>query len=342
MNILIIQTAFIGDLILTTPLFREIANRYGKCNLYAIVNKGTELILEGNPYISKIIGFDKKMVKSSPFYFFSFILEIRKLKPDICISPHFSHRSSLISFFSGAKIRIGYKESGFSFLHTKKIKRPIKKVHEVDKLFSLVTDDKIIEPRLRRPELYLKEEDIAIGNSILSEQNLKLKDYILVSPSSVWETKRMPSEKFVELIQKIISNTNYNILLAGSKSDMPLTSKIKNNFSERVFDISGKTNLGQLSYIISQSIAVVSNDSSPIHFASAHNIPTVAIFGATVPDFGYTPLSDKYFISEIPGLECRPCGIHGGNHCPKLHFKCMNNQDTNTILNELLKLTIPG
>jgi heptosyltransferase-2 len=93
----------------------------------------------------------------------------------------------------------------------------------------------------------------------------------------------------------------------------------------------------ELSYIISKAKCVISNDSSPIHIASAFNIPTLAIFGATIPDFGYTPLSDKAYISEIH-LDCRPCGIHGGRICPKKHFKCMIEQDIGLMFDNILKL----
>ena len=130
------------------------------------------------------------------------------------------------------------------------------------------------------------------------------------------------------------------VVIAGSPNDTALCDSICKPFPGGVLSMAGKTNLMELSWLISQSKAVITNDSSPIHFASAHNIPTVAVFGATVKDFGYTSLSDKNRIAEVEGLKCRPCGIHCGNNCPEKHFKCMKDQNAEVIfsmLQEILK-----
>jgi heptosyltransferase II len=351
MKILVIQTAFLGDLILTTSFIREVKNKYKNAEIYIIVNKGTEDILSANPHITKIISFDKMKVRKSILYFFSFIQSLRKENFDLCLSPHFSHRSSLIAFFSGAKQRIGYKESGFSFLHTKKIFRPLLGKHEVDKLFSLIYDSlETIPDSRKRPELFFEESRISRIKGILKSYSLD-NNYIVLAPSSLWETKRMPTEKFKELFDLITHNTDYSVILIGSSKDqilceniidrrLPETStKSSAPGTDRIFNLAGKTDLVELSYVISKAKAIVSNDSSPIHFASGHNIPTVMIYGATIPGFGYATLSDKQFIAEVNDLKCRPCGIHGGKICPEKHFKCMKDQNVRLIFDELLKLT---
>jgi heptosyltransferase-2 len=349
MKILIIQTAFLGDLILTTSFFREVKQKYKDAEIHLIVNKGTEDILVGNQNITRVIPFDKAKVRKSILYFFTFIQNLRNENFDLCICPHFSHRSSLISFFSGAKERIGYKEAGFSFLHTKKISRPTRGKHEVDKLFSLIYDlTKEFTIEKKRPELFFPEDRVSRIKDLLKLHNLK-NNFIILAPSSVWETKRMPTERFKELFNLITHNTNYPIVLIGSSKDQILCENIidrrlpdnaKKTLSnpERIFNLAGKTDLVELSYVISQAKAIVSNDSSPIHFASAHNIPTLMIYGATIPDFGYSTLADKQYIAEVKDLPCRPCGIHGGKVCPEKHFKCMLFQDTDLIFKELLKL----
>ena len=125
---------------------------------------------------------------------------------------------------------------------------------------------------------------------------------------------------------------------SGASEVEKLCDTISSPFPKGVLNFSGRTSLVELSWLISQAKAVVTNDSSPIHFASAHNIPTVAIFGATVKDFGYTSLADRNRIAEVD-LDCRPCGIHGGNTCPKNHFKCMKDQDPDVIYNMLKEVT---
>ena len=331
-NILIIQTAFLGDLILTTGFIRRVREKNPESRISVLVNKGAEDVLAGNPYLNEVIVLDKKKIKSSIFGFFKFAAEIRAKKFDTVLSPHFSHRSSILSFLSGAKERIGYNEAGFSFFLNRKISRPLQGRHEVEKLFSLIGEEK----SSYRPELFLPVDRIQNIEKIFKEEIGGDRKYIVIAPSSVWETKRMPEDKFRRIVELILTKTDCIPVLTGAPKDRDLCIKVGAGL--KAVDLTGRTNLVELHYIISKSTGIVSNDSSPIHIASAFNIPIVAVFGATVRDFGYTPLSDKQFIAEISGLKCRPCGIHGGNVCPEKHFRCMKEQNPDLIFAELMKL----
>ncbi|HMV77141.1 MAG TPA: glycosyltransferase family 9 protein [Leptospiraceae bacterium] len=333
-NILIIQTAFLGDLILTTGFIRRVREKNPDSRISILVNKGAEDVLAGNPHLNDVIILDKKKIKSSIFGFFKFASEIRARKFDTVLSPHFSHRSSILSFLSGAGSRIGYHEAGFSFLLNRRISRPLHGKHEVEKLFSLIGE----ENSPYRPELYLPSDRIQNIEKIFKEE-IGGRKYIVLAPSSVWETKRMPEDKFRRILELILEKTDYLPVLTGAPKDRELCASIGKGFEAA--DLTGRTNLVELHYVISKSAGIVSNDSSPIHIASAFNIPIAAVFGATVKDFGYTPLSDKQFIAEISGLKCRPCGIHGGNVCPEKHFRCMREQNPENIFEELMKLLSP-
>lgn len=337
-KILIIQTAFLGDLILTTPLLHEIRIKYPDHKIDIIVNSGTEGVLDSSTDVDKIIPFNKKKVKHSILGFYQFLKKIRKENYAICFSPHFSYRSSIISFFSGAKMRIGYEKSGFSFLHTVRIKRPLRGMHEVDKLYSLIYPENEF-PLHKRPYLKIDLSKIEKIKALFTKNKIVSGKYIVVAPSSVWETKRMPEEQFIRLIHLIENKIKLPVILIGSPGDRVLCERIAADCKKtKVFNFAGDSNLIELSWIIKNAKGIVTNDSSPIHFASAHNVPTLAIFGATVADFGYTPLADKKYISEVKELQCRPCGIHGGNYCPEKHFKCMKEQNLDVMLSELKKL----
>lgn len=345
-KILILQTAFLGDLILSTSFFHAVRIAYPEAEIHVVCNAGTENVLTSNQDINLVIPFDKKKIKRNLFSFFEFALQLRKNNYDVIFSPHFSHRSSLLSWFTTAPIRVGYVESGFSFLHTKKVPRPITGPHEVDKLFSLLFDDPSDYPsgRERRPYLYSNPTDDQRILNLLSSIKISEREYIILAPSSLWETKRLPEEKFVSVISQILRKRQESIILIGSKSDLEIEARIfqllkieplKEKERTRLHSFIGKTSLGELSSLISKSKAIISNDSSPIHYASAFNIPTVMIYGATIPAFGYSALSTKNRIIEVPNLSCRPCGIHGGRFCPEKHFKCMLEQDPLKIFNAL-------
>lgn len=334
-KILLIQTAFLGDLILTTAFFREVKRKYPNSHLTVLVNKGTEGVLEANPHIDRLIPLDKREFKKSLWKFISFLADLRKEKYDLCLLPHFSFRSTLIGFASGARERIGYSSAGFSFLLTKRIDRPLRGKHEVEKLFSLLYDEGEFSSLSKRPELFWKEESVFRVRVLMKEHGLETGNYILLAPSSVWETKRMPAEKFRSLGRRLSSELGKKIVLIGSKADAELCEEVGQDFG---INFAGKTNLTELSFLVSKALLMVSNDSSPIHFASAFNIPTLAVFGATIPDFGYTPLAERSIVSGIEGLSCRPCGIHGGRVCPEGHFRCMKEQDPDRLFEYAVQL----
>ncbi|AXX16384.1 glycosyltransferase family 9 protein [Leptospira borgpetersenii] len=334
-KILLVQTAFLGDLILTTSFFREVKRKYRNSHLTVVVNKGTESVLEANPYIDRLIPLDKKEFKRSLWKFFCFLWSLRKERYTLCILPHFSFRSTLIGFASRAKVRIGYESAGFSFLLTKKVPRSIRGMHEVEKLFSLLYDREEYTKIQKRPELFWREESVFRIRVLMRENGLEPGNYVLLAPSSVWETKRMPASKFRVLGERLAKESGKKVVLIGSKADIELCEEVGAGYG---INFAGKTDLPELSFLVSKAALVISNDSSPIHFASAFNIPTLAVFGATISDFGYTPLADSFFISEIQGLYCRPCGIHGGKVCPEGHFRCMKEQNVDKMFEAAIQL----
>ncbi|MCT8332452.1 lipopolysaccharide heptosyltransferase II [Leptospira sp. 85282-16] len=350
-KILIIQTAFLGDLILSTSFFHAVKTEHPGAEIHVLVNAGTESVLDNNPDITKVWSLDKKRIKKNPFAFLHFAGLLKKESFNKVYSAHFSFRSSLLSYLTRAPIRIGYKESGFSFLHTKTVQRPKQGPHEVEKLFSLLFEEyDFPKGRERRPYLFpgqLEEESFSkTKKDILNNEE----GYILVAPSSLWETKRMPEEKFVSVITQILRKRKETVILIGSKADLEIentifrlmkTEPLQLRERSRLLSLVGKTNLKELMVWIQNAKAIISNDSSPIHFASAFNTPTVMLYGATIPAFGYGSLSDQHKIMEVQGLNCRPCGIHGGRICPEGHFRCMMDQNPVRIfeaLEEIIKV----
>jgi heptosyltransferase-2 len=335
-KILLIQTAFLGDLIITTSLIREIKAKYPDSELDILVNQNTEGVLEGLPYLNQIIPYNKK--DSNLFRMIQMMIRLRSAQYDICFAAHFSHRSSILAYFSGAKVRVGYQESGFSFLHTKKIPRPLRGFHEIQKLKSLLEPNSLELNSILPPELKPTEKSLKQFEEFQKQYNLK--NYIIMAPSSVWETKKMPREKFIELARLIFTKfPKLYIYLTGSSKDVVLCETIleglANPYMGRIHNLAGLTNLNDLIPIVKNAKLVITNDSSPTHYASATNTPTIVIYGATIPDFGYGPLSKLSWTSEVNGLSCRPCGIHGGNTCPEKHFKCMNDQNLESIVSKI-------
>ena len=326
MNILIIHTAFIGDIVLSTALISKVKEKYPDSDVYYLTTPLGKEILKNNPKIKEIIVYDKRGKDKGFGAFISFMRKIRKLKIDVCLTPHRYLRSSILSLLSGASIRVGYDIASLSFVYNKKIKYD-KTKHEVEKLLSFVDDS----PKRFELEMYPSEKDKIKIDTILKNlsQNKKI---ILIAPGSKWFTKRWPEEYFKTLIQNLVKRNDLLIVITGGKEEK----EIELNLDSKVLDLRGEISLLELAELTKRAILVVSNDSAPIHITSAFpNTRIVGIFGPTVKEFGFFPWSENSKVFEINGLYCRPCAIHGGKFCPEKHFRCMREITPDLIENEI-------
>ncbi len=162
---------------------------------------------------------------------------------------------------------------------------------------------------------------------------------IVLSPGARHKTKTMPVEKWIETSQKAFE-VGFNCqILVGDKKDSVICEKIKNSVQHPALDMSGKTGLGTLAALIDAADAAVSCDSAPMHIACAVGTPVAALFGPTVPEFGFAPMRCAHRIVQVEGLSCRPCHPHGPGKCPKKHFKCMVDIQIDEIIQFLIKAT---
>ncbi|RMA96000.1 lipopolysaccharide heptosyltransferase II [Hydrogenothermus marinus] len=330
-KIILWQTAFLGDLILTTPLIASIKNIFPNSKLHIITKPFGKQVLKNNPYVNKLIIFDKS--KDSTL---KLIKDLRKEKYDLAISPHRSHRAAYSLFLAGIPERVGFDKGGFSFLYTKKAKHAFDGIHEIDRNFRLLKalDKNISEENFQRfPQLFLTKEEDQFYKSI----GLQDKDYLLIAPGSKWKTKRWTAKGFADLIKKLYKKEN--IVLIGGKEDKQFTDEILKIAQLNPINLVGKTDLRQTFSLIKHSKGLISNDSAPVHMAVAFNIPVVDIYGPTVKDFGFYPYRNGIIV-EIKDLKCRPCGLHGHNNCPINTHECMEKITADMVL-DALKSLIP-
>ena len=326
MNILIIHTAFIGDIVLSTALVSKVKEKYPDSDIYYLTTSLGKEILKNNPKIKEVIVYDKRGKDKGFGAFISFVRRIRKLKIDICLTPHRYLRSSILSLLSGAKIRVGYDIANLSFVFNKKIKYD-KTKHEVEKLLSFVDDD----TKRFELEMYPNEKDKLKIDTLVKNLS-ENKKIILIAPGSKWFTKKWPEEYFRILIQSLSKRNDLLIIITGGKEEK----EIELDLDSKVLDLRGEISLLELAELTKRASLVVSNDSAPIHITSAFpNTRIIGIFGPTVKEFGFFPWSKNSEVFEIDGLYCRPCAIHGGNSCPEKHFRCMKEITPDLIENEI-------
>lgn len=165
-----------------------------------------------------------------------------------------------------------------------------------------------------KPKLYPPAADVE------KMKDYKTDNYVCMAPASVWFTKQLPKEKWIELCDRLADKTVY---LLGAPGDVGLCEEIKKGSKNKNINVlAGKITFLESCALMKDAEMNYVNDSAPLHLASSVNAPTTAFFCSTVPKFGFGPLSDQSKIIEVSNLTCRPCGLHGYRTCPQGHFKC--------------------
>ncbi|MEQ8472723.1 MAG: glycosyltransferase family 9 protein [Marinoscillum sp.] len=309
MQILIVQTAFIGDVVLATPLIEKLHGHFQSPSIDFLLRKGNESLFDGHPKLREVIIWDKNNQKWSGL--FKIIRKIRRKKYDLVINLHRYLSSGILTALSGSEQKVGFRSNPMSLFFDRSVHHRIYGRHEVERNLELIKY--IMDDNFVRPKLY-------VDKALDSVKQFKAKPYITISPGSTWVTKKLPEYKWVELIEASVQR----VYLLGSRDEVSLCEQIKSAASNtNVTVLAGQLTMLSSCALMADAEMNYVNDSAPLHFASAVNAPVTAVFCSTIPEFGFGPLSDNSFILQTSeNLTCRPCGLHGKKHCPKGHFKC--------------------
>jgi heptosyltransferase-2 len=326
----VIQTAFPGDVILSLPLYRALKDLDPLSHLAGVVRPESACLLKNNPYIDDIIPYDKYGVEKGFNGIARMASRLRGYDRAVLVQRHF--RSALVAFRAGIPIRIGYRTSAARFLYSVK-KNYRSDVHEVQRCLDLIEVDNNIKKY--NPKIYIDDETLADAATLLDENDVKNK-FIAIAPGSIWFTKRYVH--FPELIDLIHERFKLPVVLMGGVRDLELCSNITRTCSRHPINLAGRTSLLLSAAIISKSTLTIANDSAPGHIAAAVGTPVIAIFGPTVPAFGFAPYSENSVVLGLDGLYCRPCSRHGSDHCPQGHFRCMKELSPEKIISAAIAI----
>ena len=330
-KILVIQTAFIGDVVLSTALIESLHEQYPLAAIDIMVRQGNDSLFTQHPFINEVIVWNKK--KKKYIHWLQLLFKIRTSKYDAIVNVQRFAATGLWTALSKAKFKIGFDKNPFSFLFTHAIKHlEIQNgMHEIDRNHQLIEVLGTIS--LNKPKLYPSHEDV---EKVSKYQGLP---YLCIAPASVWYTKQYPIANWVAFLQAIPFDGPIYIL--GGAGDRSIGDKIIDALgsNKQLINLAGV--LGFLASAALQHKALLNyvNDSAPMHFASAVNAPVVAIYCSTIPAFGYGPLSDQRFVVQTEeNLACRPCGIHGKKKCPLEHFNCAHSIQFQQLTAPLLQV----
>lgn len=326
-KVLIIQTAFIGDVILSTALVEQIRANNPQAEIHFVLRAGNEVLLKNNPHIHKVWIWDKKKKYSS---LFKLIIGLRKINFDYCLNLQRFLNAGWIMAFCKAKFKACFDKNPLSFLANHKVKHLIPWIengdikHEVDRNSQLIPAYWPIAKTKLRPMLYFSEKAVEYE-----------KPLVILAPKSVWATKQWPLEKWKKLASDL-DRIGYLIHLIGAPADKNDCDEIE-QLGDSIFNFCGKLSLYESANMMRSAHRVVANDSAALHLASSVNAPSTAIFCSTIKSFGFYGLSDDTETLEVSGLDCKPCGLHGKSECPLEHFKCGNDLEVSLVLKTIRK-----
>jgi len=337
-NILVIQTAFPGDAILTLPFIQELKKQKPNYLINVLCIPPTVEIFEASPYIDSVISMDKKGKQKSFFSFLKFVKELKKKKYEIVYSPHRSLRSAFIALSLSANNSHGFENSSLRFAFKYCVKYD-PSAHEVRRNLEFLDSDFSGDKWRVLPEISVTKDSKKRVSDYLNVN--RIKKFIAMAPGSVWETKKYPVEYFRQVIEHFLSN-DLQIVLIGGVEDKILCENLRMDEDEFVFIVAGEFSFIETIELLKSSSLLISNDSAPTHLGMCADIPVLTIYCSTVPEFGFYPYNNRSDYISFDELNCKPCGIHGFNSCPTSTFDCAKLLNTKAVIAKAEKLIANG
>jgi heptosyltransferase-2 len=327
---LVVQTAFLGDVVLTTPLLEALAARHGPVDV--VTTPAAAPLVETHPAVRRVIAYDKRGTDRGLAGLVRLARALKAERYEAAYLPHRSLRSAALAWLARIPRRVGFGD-GWPLLYTEVQRRP-PNGHEIDRLLALAPalTGAAIAPA--KPTLVTSHADRAATDTFLREHGIGSDTaFVALAPGSIWGSKRWPY--YEQLAPRLAVRAA--IVTVGGLEDAPLGESIVKAVAEgggrrKAVNACGALTLRQAADVIDRAALLVTNDSAPLHFAQAVGTPTVAIFGPTVPAFGFGPRGPRDRVVEVVGLMCRPCSAHGPRSCPLVHHRCMRALTMDAVL----------
>jgi heptosyltransferase-2 len=349
---LVVNTAFLGDVALTTPLFALLHGTGWTVD--ALVVPGSAPLLADHPHLDRVIVYDKRAEPG-----LGKLLALgRGLRGryDAVLVPHRSARSAILARLTGAGVRVGYRppagpyELPFTnrhlrprftaarFLYTHRVEYALGR-HETLRICDLARPLGLTPPREPRGVLGVSDADAGWAEELCERLG---RPVVALFPGTLWETKRYPPERYAAVVREVTRRTGAGFVLLGGEADADAARIVLDGGAPGVVSLVGRTDLGRAKAVIAAADLVLANDSGPIYIASALGTPVVCIFGPTGTPGGFWPFGVPHRIVRVEGLECSPCSLHGHRVCPLVHHRCMKELDPEKVVAACLELLEGG
>ncbi len=324
----VIQTAFIGDVVLATPLLESARRSCPDDTIMAVVRSGCENVIENNPNVDEIIVWDKRGQESGFSGLMSFSRRLHEKRVETALIPHRSFRTSFAALLAGIRTRIGFSKGGGAFFHTVRV--PYRYgMHEVERNLMLASAAGWNHNGFR-PSIFPNDRDRETVDIALGVESA----FCVFAPGSVWPTKMWPPEYYVETGRSFLKK-GIRVVLSGGGADRGVSGDISEALPGSL-DLTGLLTLRQSAELYRRSFFVLTGDTAPQHIAAAMDARVFALFGPTIRDFGFWPYTGRGTVIE-EALDCRPCGAHGHTRCPERTHLCMRRITPEEVIRTIEK-----
>jgi heptosyltransferase-2 len=303
--------------ILTTPLLAALASVHGPVDV--VTTPAAAALLEAHPAVGTVIRYDKHDVERGLRGVWRLGRRLRTRGYARVYLPHRSWRSAAIARLAGIGERVGFADSPAAGTYTRRVFRPATG-HEVERLLALAEGAGGMPP----VRIALGPDDRAAADAWLRARGLGA-GFVALAPGSIWGTKRWPG--YAELAARL----DAPVVVVGGRDDADLARDVVRAAPGRSHNAAGELGLRASAALIARATVLVTNDSAPLHLATAVGTPAVAVFGPTVPEFGFGPRGPHDQVVEHPSLPCRPCSAHGPRVCPLGHHRCMRELSVEAV-----------
>ncbi len=337
-KVLVLQTSFLGDTVLTLPLISEIKRRFPSCHLSVLCTPLARELLQDHPDIDEVIADDKKGADKGLRGVWRKGRMLKRNGYTMALTPHKSLRSALLLYCARIPYRVGFRESKGWFLFHARAKRRTEG-HDVERTLSILQLFGIeVADCQQALSLPCTGESRDVVARLLDSLAIAAdKPLFGINPGSVWPTKRWSVSGFARLVELLKEKYDCEVLLFGGPEDLAIAAEIQDLCHHAAVNLAGKLNLRQLPAALRACRILITNDSAPMHIAVACNVPTVAIFCATTPALGFYPYTANAIVVEKK-LACRPCAPHGGRRCPLETEDCMRLISPDRVLRAVEEL----
>lgn len=324
----VLQTSFLGDMVLTTPLLERLS---GEGLVHVVATPANAALLANHPAVASVIVFDKRGADGGLGGLRRVAKRLRAVGAQRAYLAQGSSRTAALAWLAGIPERIGFATSGGRLFTTRRVPYDLT-LHHAARLWQLANPPGApTAPAALRPSLYPGAAEHEAMSRLLQAYGVRDDEpLVALAPGSVWATKRWPS--YDQLAAELLESPalrDARIVVLGAAGDAPLAQAIgaavASTGGAPTVDATGQLSLLGSAALLSRCRVLVSNDSAPLHLASAMNTPTVALFGPTVPALGFGPLAERQRVVQHDALACRPCHAHGPMHCPLGHWRCMRD-----------------